>query len=146
MLAEIEAPCSKSPTRQSRYGDGALQGIFPVRKMSIFISLAGWLKQPYLSRNRIFSLFFRFRRFFSLYLSHCAPRTFKAQSYKISEQLLILMNCRLWASLKKFVAGQEGFEPPTLGFGVRRSAVRATGLHHPTQRFLGEWLKWAKVN
>lgn len=26
------------------------------------------------------------------------------------------------------MAGQEGFEPPTLGFGVRCSAVRATGL------------------
>jgi hypothetical protein len=30
---EIEAPCSK------------LQGIFPVRKISNFISLAGWFKQ-----------------------------------------------------------------------------------------------------
>ena len=28
-----------------------------------------------------------------------------------------------------YMAGQEGFEPPTLGFGVRRSAVRATGLY-----------------
>ncbi len=27
------------------------------------------------------------------------------------------------------MAGQEGFEPPTSGFGVRRSTVRATGLH-----------------
>ena len=26
------------------------------------------------------------------------------------------------------MAGQEGFEPPTPGFGVRCSAVRATGL------------------
>ena len=26
------------------------------------------------------------------------------------------------------MAGQEGFEPPTPGFGVRRSTVRATGL------------------
>ena len=29
------------------------------------------------------------------------------------------------------LAGQEGFEPPTPGFGVRRSTVRATGLHNP---------------
>ena len=29
------------------------------------------------------------------------------------------------------MAGQEGFEPPTPGFGVRRSTVRATGLHNP---------------
>jgi hypothetical protein len=28
------------------------------------------------------------------------------------------------------LAGQEGFEPPTPGFGVRRSTVRATGLHN----------------
>jgi hypothetical protein len=28
------------------------------------------------------------------------------------------------------LAGQEGFEPPTLGFGVRRSTVGATGLYH----------------
>ena len=27
------------------------------------------------------------------------------------------------------MAGQEGFEPPTPGFGVRCSTVRATGLH-----------------
>ncbi len=27
------------------------------------------------------------------------------------------------------MAGQEGFEPPSIGFGVRRSTVRATGLH-----------------
>ena len=27
------------------------------------------------------------------------------------------------------VAGQEGLEPPALGFGVRRSTIRATGLH-----------------
>ncbi len=27
------------------------------------------------------------------------------------------------------MAGQEGFEPPTRGFGDRRSTVRATGLH-----------------
>ena len=27
------------------------------------------------------------------------------------------------------MAGQEGFEPPTPGFGVRRSAVRASGLN-----------------
>ena len=27
------------------------------------------------------------------------------------------------------MAGQEGFEPPAPGFGVRRSTVRATGLH-----------------
>src|SRR3990172_11374680 len=27
------------------------------------------------------------------------------------------------------MAGQEGFEPPTPGFGVRCSAVRATGLY-----------------
>jgi hypothetical protein len=32
---------------------------------------------------------------------------------------------------KKIVAGQEGFEPPTPGFGVRCSTVRATGLHIP---------------
>ena len=31
----------------------------------------------------------------------------------------------------EFVAGQEGFEPPTPGFGVRCSTVRATGLHIP---------------
>ena len=30
------------------------------------------------------------------------------------------------------MAGQEGFEPPTPGFGVRRSTVRATGLHNHT--------------
>jgi hypothetical protein len=29
------------------------------------------------------------------------------------------------------MAGQEGFEPPALGFGVRRSTVRATGLFNP---------------
>ena len=34
-------------------------------------------------------------------------------------------------SAKNHLAGQEGFEPPTPGFGVRRSTVRATGLHHP---------------
>ena len=28
------------------------------------------------------------------------------------------------------MAGQEGFEPPTPGFGVRCSAIRATGLHN----------------
>ena len=28
------------------------------------------------------------------------------------------------------LAGQEGFEPPTPGFGVRRSTVRATGLQN----------------
>jgi hypothetical protein len=39
-FVRIESPCSKSPTRQSRYGDGALRGIYPVRKMSINISLA----------------------------------------------------------------------------------------------------------
>ncbi len=27
-----------------------------------------------------------------------------------------------------FYAGQEGLEPPTYGFGVRRSTIRATGL------------------
>ena len=32
-------------------------------------------------------------------------------------------------SLHIFLAGQEGFEPPTPGFGVRCSTVRATGLH-----------------
>ena len=31
------------------------------------------------------------------------------------------------------LAGQEGFEPPSPGFGVRRSTVRATGLHNPFQ-------------
>ena len=28
-----------------------------------------------------------------------------------------------------YITGQEGFEPPTPGFGVRCSTVRATGLH-----------------
>ena len=32
-------------------------------------------------------------------------------------------------SLTNILAGQEGFEPPALGFGVRRSTVRATGLY-----------------
>src|SRR4030042_4231441 len=32
-------------------------------------------------------------------------------------------------SLHILLAGQEGFEPPTPGFGVRCSTVRATGLH-----------------
>ena len=31
------------------------------------------------------------------------------------------------------MAGQEGFEPPTPGFGVRRSTVRATGLQVHSQ-------------
>ena len=30
----------------------------------------------------------------------------------------------------KNMAGQEGFEPPTFGFGDRRSAVGTTGLEH----------------
>ena len=34
------------------------------------------------------------------------------------------------------MAGQEGFEPPTPGFGVRCSTVRATGLHDLSFRFL----------
>jgi hypothetical protein len=33
------------------------------------------------------------------------------------------------SSPAELLAGQEGFEPPTTGFGVRRSTVRATGLH-----------------
>lgn len=33
-------------------------------------------------------------------------------------------------TLYLFLAGQEGFEPPTIRFGVCRSAVRATGLHY----------------
>gem|GEM_PF-3375021 len=32
--------------------------------------------------------------------------------------------------LQNDLAGQEGFEPPTPGFGVRRSTVRATGLQN----------------
>ena len=32
--------------------------------------------------------------------------------------------------LLRSVAGQEGFEPPTCGFGDRRSAVGATGLRY----------------
>ena len=35
----------------------------------------------------------------------------------------------------KGVAGQEGFEPPTPGFGVRCSTVRATGLHIPMHKW-----------
>jgi hypothetical protein len=31
--------------------------------------------------------------------------------------------------MKILLAGQEGLEPPTSGFGVRRSTIRATGLH-----------------
>ncbi len=34
------------------------------------------------------------------------------------------------------LAGQEGFEPPSPGFGVRCSTVRATGLHDLSFRFL----------
>ena len=34
------------------------------------------------------------------------------------------------------MAGQEGFEPPTPGFGVRCSTVRATGLHSCSFCFL----------
>src|SRR3982751_5236130 len=39
-----------------------------------------------------------------------------------------------WASISKFyrlkrLAGQEGFEPPTFGFGDRRSTIRATALY-----------------
>ena len=32
------------------------------------------------------------------------------------------------------MAGQEGFEPPTPGFGVRCSTIRATGLHEKVLR------------
>lgn len=38
------------------------------------------------------------------------------------------------------MAGQEGFEPPTSGFGVRRSAVRATGLHLKRYKILISFL------
>ena len=41
--------------------------------------------------------------------------------------------CNRAIMLQNDLAGQEGFEPPTPGFGVRRSTVRATGLHYPFQ-------------
>lgn len=36
---------------------------------------------------------------------------------------------------RKVMAGQEGFEPPALGFGVRCSTVRATGLRMGNYRY-----------
>lgn len=45
-----------------------------------------------------------------------------------SSLITSLMYSLIFFQIFIFLTGQEGFEPPTYGFGVRRSTVRATGL------------------
>ena len=68
---------------------------------------------------------------------HLSPRPMNslgqsAFSFSFRSVSFFFVNVPLFNIFSIFLAGQEGFEPPTPGFGVRCSTVRATGLHDST--------------
>src|SRR5262245_3753461 len=53
---------------------------------------------------------------------------FHSERTSLRNSLTLLNQLFIDSNQRRKVAGQEGFEPPTFGFGDRRSTVGATGL------------------